>query len=263
MVIDFTEINHENDIFYKHSNIVLQLVVKLGISNFYTFLDLLGKDEIFNNDIGLMYNTQTFNNIIDYEYVNVLAQDFISLCRSTRELAQGVPIELTTQPWKFMFNACYYLFIPLRINHNSIPEIVQLNNLIKWLNLIYLLPVSKNFISLYQINYLEENKYFATLSNVKTVISIKEKMRDPKNIHSFCAAIYKKATNHTAITFVKCYSVAILNICIDIIKHYCPNIQKYIEMNIAFKGQWLAIDDRLYNKQINMLKTLISRIMCF
>lgn len=263
MVIDFSEINHENDIFFKHINIVLQIIVKLGLNNFYIFIDLLNKDEIFNSDVGLMYNAQHFNNVIDSDYLNVLAQDFITLCKTTKELSHAVPLEqITLQPWKFMFNACHYFFIPLRINHNSIPEIVQFNNLLRWVNFIYLLPISKNFISLYQINYLEENSYFITLNSAKTNIEIKSKLRDQKNINDYCAHLYRSPkTKNRAVKFVRCYAIAIISISTDILKHYCPNIEEYIKINSVFKGQWLAFDDKLFNRQLYTLKMLTSRMM--
>lgn len=265
-MFDIADVNYENDVYFKHLDIVFKIVVKIGINNMYLILDIIKNDRILRDNINIMYNTNNFMNVIEYDGLNAIAMDFISECKHNRILSHTVAFveDESVIPWKIMFNACHYFFIPLRINHNSIPESVQFVNLLRWINLIYLIPLSDYYLQQYNINFLVEKNYFNTISTVQNDPRAKMIFRNKNLVHKIVENIYMRTdacNKHNTIIFAKCFAICILKVSQDIIKHYCPNIENYIAINPNFTGQWMTFDDVLFNRHMYVMRRLTNKVL--
>ena len=113
----------------------------------------LNKTEITDEQFNLI--TETFKNYIDKNTSNKMSH-----------YAKGIddPIDLM---WEF----CHYFFVPVRLQHDTIPKMMKINSLRKWITLCCSLPFVKNYT----------DKYINAINNIQFVQVIYDKLIDDPN----------------------------------------------------------------------------------
>ena len=166
-----------------------------------------------------------------------------------------------TDPYECMWEFCHYLFIPVRLQHDSIPKDVRMNSLRKWVNVVFTLP----FIRAYT------EKYINAINNVTFIQDVMNKLiDDPPKVEKFTqiedswvynsiARTYNKE-NPTQI-FIRLYMNVLIIASVEILKKYCPNYHQCASINPDYDGTWLNPFDNQHMEhlqEINKLTALVS-----
>lgn len=164
-------------------------------------------------------------------------------------------------PFECMWEFCHYLFIPVRLAHDSIPRDVRMNALRKWVNVVFTLPFIKNYT----------DKYITIINNTSFLQDVYNRLTDdPSKIERFTriepewtyntlARTYNK-DNPTQI-FVRLYMNIFVIASVEILKRYCPNYHQCASVNPDFDGAWLNPFDHQHMdhlQEINKLTALLS-----
>ena len=166
-----------------------------------------------------------------------------------------------TDPYECMWEFCHYLFIPVRLHHDSIPKDIRMNSLRKWVNVVFTLP----FIRVYS------EKYVNAIKNVTFIQDVLNKlMDDPKKVERFmqivdtwifdCISRTYNKENPTQI-FIRLYMNVLIIASVEILKKYCPNYHACIAVNPEYDGAWLNPFDNQHMEhlqEINKLTALVA-----
>ena len=247
--------------FIHHLDLWIKLTNKLCTNSFNNVYN-----ELNQVDAGKVYNTlmltQPFESVTrgeteisDREYEAVL-NTFYSCIQKHKRLS--FYLKDIVDPQECMWECCHYLFIPVRLQHSSLPKSVQSNSLRKWLNVIFTLP----FISQYV------RKYESIIPNIKTLESVYERLiGDPEKVTKFTkiepewvygviAKTYAK--DNGAQVFIRLFINIALLCSVEILKKYCPNIRACVAINPDFDGVWLNPFDQQHIDHLQELNKLTS-----
>lgn len=251
-------------VFLHHLDLWIKLTRKLSANSFNNVYN-----ELNQVDAGKVYNTlmlsQPFDNtqrfdseISDSEYEAVL-NTFYSCVRKHKRLS--FYCKDIVDPQECMWECTHYFFIPVRLQHNSLPKNVQANSLRKWLNVIFTLP----FISQYV------RKYETIIPDVTSLEEIYSKLsEDPNRVTKFTqieaewvyggiAKTYNK--DNGAQHFFRLFMNISLLCSVEILKKYCPNYRACYNVNPNFDGTWLNPFDQQHIdhlQELNKLTTLLA-----
>ena len=166
-----------------------------------------------------------------------------------------------SDPYECMWEFCHYLFIPVRLQHDSIPKDIRMTSLRKWVNTIFTLP----FIRAYT------EKYNTVINNVGFIGDVLNKLLDdPIKIENFMkieanwvfntiSRTYNKE-NPTQI-FIRLCTNIILIASVEILKKYCPNYHQCASINPNYSGEWINPFDTKHMEhlqEINKLTALVN-----
>lgn len=160
-----------------------------------------------------------------------------------------------------MWEFCHYLFVPVRLQHDTIPRMMKINSLRKWLTVAFTLPFVSNYT----------NKYMNAVNNIQFLQAIYEKLiDDPNKIEKlksinddFAKISIARAYNeqNPTMIFIRiCMNIALMA-SIEIMKKYCPNYPECYRINPNYDGAWLNPFDPIYSEhllELNNLTQLLS-----
>lgn len=250
--------------FMHHMDLWIKLTQKFTQNNFTNVYN-----ELNQVDAGKVYNTlmltQPFDNIgktdtelSDQEYESVL-NSFYSAVKAHKRLSFHV--KDINDPQECMWECCHYFFIPVRLNHSSLPKNVQSNSLRKWINVIFTLPFIPQYI----------RKFEGVVNNVKFLETIYYKFtEDPTKVSKFTnieadwiyatiARNYNK--EHTTQIFIRLFMNVALLCSVEILKKYCPNYRACAAINPDYDGSWINPFDQQHIdhlQELNKLTTLLA-----
>lgn len=247
--------------FMHHLDLWIKLTQKFTQNNFTNVYN-----ELNQVDAGKVYNTlmltQPFEligknetELNDSEYEAVL-NTFYSSVKSHKRLSFHV--KDINDPQECMWECCHYFFIPVRLQHNSLPKTVQSNSLRKWLNVVFTLP----FIPQYT------RKFEGVVNNVKFLENIYYKFADDPTkvskftsidaewVYSAIARTYIK--EHTTQIFIRLFMNVVLLCSVEILKKYCPNYRSCVSINPDYDGAWLNPFDQQHIDHLQELNKLIT-----
>lgn len=222
-----------------------------------------------NLDAGKIYNnlmlTQPFGQsfiskteLSEAQYEAVVLTFNAALEKQTKLAFMAKKIE---DPFECMWEFCHYLFIPVRLQHDSIPKEIRMNSLRKWVNIVFTLP----FIRAYT------EKYISAINNIAFIQDVLNKLiDDPSKISKFMkiddawvfgtiSRTYNKE-NPTQI-FIRLFMNVLIIISVEILKKYCPNYHQCAAINPDWDGNWLNPFDTYHMdhlQEINKLTALVS-----
>lgn len=170
--------------------------------------------------------------------------------------AKGINDEVDLM-WEF----CHYFFVPVRLQHETIPKIMRINSLRKWISVAFSLPFVKTYTS----------KYINAVNNIPYCQAIYDKLIDDpgkieklKGIDDSFARIsinrMYNESNPTMIFIRICMNMVVLA-SVEIMKKYCPNYPECYRINPNFDGSWLNPFDPIYSEhllELNNLTQLLS-----
>lgn len=246
-------------IFTHHLDIWIKLTKKLTSNTF---------NNVYNEqnqvDAGKVYNTlmltQPFDMIgkSDMELSNAeyeaVVNTFYSCVQANKRLSFHA--KSIVDPSECMWELCHYFFIPVRLQHSSLPKNVQANSLRKWLNLIYTLP----FIPQYS------RKFESAIPSITLLEQVYYKLAsDPKRISQITSIepdwIYQGITRSQLVKnptrdFVRLFINVSLLCSVEILKKYCPNYRACAAINPDFDGTWLNPFDQFHTDHLQELNKL-------
>ena len=203
----------------------------------------LNKSELTDEQFNII--TGTFKNYVDKNQATKMSY-----------YAKGIsdPIDLM---WEF----CHYFFVPVRLQHDTIPRMIRINSLRKWLTICFTLPFVRNYT----------DKFVTAINNIQFLQAIYDKLiDDPNKIDKIkgidadfakisIARVYNES-NPTMIFVRVCMNI-ILMASIEIMKKYCPNYPECYRINPNYDGSWLNAFDPIYSEhlmELNNLTQLVS-----
>lgn len=155
-----------------------------------------------------------------------------------------------------MWNICHYLFVPVRLNHDSIPTAIKITSLRKWLTIIFTIPFYDPYASKYsttikKTNIINQGKNrFAEAGKIETVIRGSE--------IGWVINIISESYNpdHFLLTFIRMFMHISLLSSIEILKKYNPTIYEYNSINPSYDGSWIISLDPMYCDQLFKISSL-------
>ena len=245
-------------IFMHHLDIWISLCQHNIINNTgYASMSDIDAGKVFNNLLvtSPMSNVANKSEINDAQF-NQVAQTFKNyIDRNTSSkihyYAKGI-----ADPIECMWEFCHYFFVPVRLQHDSIPKFMKINSLRKWLTICFTLPFIRNYT----------DKYLNAINNIQFLQAIYDKLIDDhtkieklksiddKFAQLTIARVYNEQ-NPTQI-FVRIYMNIMLMASIEIMKKYCPNYHECYRINPNYDGTWLNPFDPIFSEHIMELNNL-------
>lgn len=221
-----------------------------------------------NLDAGKLFNNlllaQPFNNTflqteLSERQYEIILNTFQQAVLKNKTLAFYA--KTFTDPNECMWEFCHYLFIPVRLQYDSIPKDIRIRSLRKWINIVFTLPFIKTYT----------DKYITTINNANFLQDVYNRLSDdPSKIERFTQIdtdwtfgtinrSYNK-DNPTQI-FVRLFMNIMLIASVEILKKYCPNFHQCVAVNPDFDGNWLNPFDHQHMdhlQEINKLTVLLN-----
>jgi len=247
-------------VFIRHLDIFIylcQCTVNSGI-DWTSTKDNIDAGRVFNNLLVISPNDSNVANkteLTDEQFKTIVLtfNAFIARNKSLKIYNQTIEI---TDPIDKMWSLCHYLFVPVRLQDDTIPRNIKINSLRKWLTVAFTLPFIPNYT----------NKYMNAINNVQYIQMIYEKLvSDPTKIQriksldvSFISKTISRTynNNNPSQIFTRVYMNIMLMASVEIMKKYCPNYPECCVINPNYDGAWLNPVDPIYNEHLVELNNL-------
>lgn len=252
--ISFTEMKNISHVLIhslmKNINIVIDLSKRQNSDNTSNINPFQDAGSLFN--LSLVLNT--IIQISDSELAQI-ANTFKSDMMNSKYKNVS---EKIMDPIKHMMYFTKYMYIPVRLNYNTIPWYLQLNYLKSWLTIIVILTTKIEYINKYQSVYKNLDIYKrcldVLLQNEDTRIKMSgTPLSSIENILSTVAV-----QNNGLHNYIQLFSKLIFHINIEIVNKFCPNFNACQTVNKKYDGVWLSPLDPDVNEQLTKLKSIIN-----
>lgn len=251
-------------VFIHHLDIWVQLAQKQmspDAGRSYAEMGTIDAGRIFNNLLLTQPFSSTFlsqTEMSEKQYESVV-NTFVNCVSRHPKLAFHA--KAYDDPYECMWEFCHYLFVPVRLQHDSIPRDIRMNSLRKWVNVVFTLPFIKDYTDKYvsiisNISFLQDvfNRLTDDASKIEKFTQI-----DAEWTYNTIARSYNK-DNPTQI-FVRLFMNVLVIASVEILKKYCPNYHQCAAVNPDYDGNWLNPFDHQHMdhlQEINKLTALLS-----
>ena len=200
-------------------------------------------------------NTLNKSELTDEQF-NLILTTFKAYVDKNTQAKMSYYAKGITDPFDLMWEFCHYFFVPVRLQHDTIPRMMKINSLRKWITVSFTLPFVRNYT----------DKYLNAINNIQFLQAIYEKLvDDPNKIDKLksinddfakisVARVYNEK-NPTMI-FVRISMNIMLMSSIEIMKKYCPNYPECYRINPNYDGTWLNPFDPIYSEHLLELNNL-------
>ena len=195
-------------------------------------------------------------------------EDFTAFCvvfkNTIDETKLGVYSKNITDPRICTFEFLHYLFIPVRVDTNTLSEEIKINSLRKFITVIMFLPYMEEYSDRYltainNIEFLKKvHQAIQQDANGKASTNIVEQMINMKYDFIIKCLQTTYTTSNTMMVYIRVYTNLIILISIEILKKWCPNINECVRINPDFDGNWINPFDTIVNDQIQYIQDLIK-----
>lgn len=258
-------VNYETDLsFTEMKNISHYLIFSLT-KNINQII-ALSKRQTFDNtsninpfqDAGNLYNLSMVLSSISIINDSELAQIANTFKSSMMNSKYRSVSEKITDPLKHLMYFTKYMYIPVRLNYNSIPAYLQTNYLKSWLTIIIILTTKTDYINKFESVYKNMDIYKRCLD----ILFANEETRNKLSATPFQSIenilITSAVANNGLHNFIQLFSKFIFHISIEIVNKFCPNFNICQTVNKNYDGTWLSPLDPDVNEQLNRLKSIIN-----
>lgn len=191
---------------------------------------------------------------ISKEHFNIVANTFVEAIKQTPTLKRYVENDgdAVLTMWKF----CHYLFVPVRLNEDTIPLDVKVNSLKRWITTVFVIPFNieytskfSNLIKRYNVIHdgIEKMTDMA-IQQFKTNIKIdwiNKIINDYYNVGQFTQE------------FIRTFMYVLVLSSIDILKKYNPFVKEACAINPNYDGRWIpSFGDEMINIQLRKINEL-------
>ena len=186
--------------------------------------------------------------------LNMIANTFVEAVTETPTLKRYVDLSLNQVA--IMWRYCSYLFVPVRLNKESIPNNVKYDTLKHWIVTVFVLPFNVEYAS----------KYANIIKRYTIVKEGKDKLT-PENIAQFKSNIkidwINKIINEYYTSgqftqeFIRTVMYYLILSSIDILKKYNPRIAEGRAICKEYDGTWLVpFGDKMVDTQLQKTGSL-------
>lgn len=166
----------------------------------------------------------------------------------------------STDPINCLFDILHYMFIPIRLDVETIPDSIKLQSLRKWLTLVMTLP----------FQFIYSSQYEKSINGITFLQEATEKMLSSDHVLIRISSVQPEfivktiARNHTSNTtqrFIRLVGHMVIILSIEILRKYCPNILECCRINPSYNGVWLNLAfDNIFQQQVSELTKITE---CF
>lgn len=222
----------------------------------YASMHEIDAGKVFNNLLIMMplsTNVTNKTEITDEDF-NTVAQSFRNYIDKNPNSKLAHHAKQYTDPVECMWEFCHYFFVPVRLQHETIPKVVKINSLRKWLTVSFTLP----FVRVYT------DKFLNSINNIQYLQSVYDRLNESrieqfKSIdHDFVNVMICRVYNeqNQTIMFVRICMNIVLMASIEIMKKYCPNYSECYRINPNYDGTWLNPFDPIFSEHVMELNKL-------
>jgi len=258
-------VNFETDLTFMEMKNIARIFIHSITKNINILIEL-NKKQTFENtsninpfqDAGTFYNyCQIYTSIIsigDSELAQI-ANTFKSTMMNSkyRNISEKI-----TDPLKHILYFTKYMYIPVRINYNSIPQYLQINYLKTWLTTLLLLVTKPEYINKYQSVYKNIDIYKRCLDILMSNEDTRNKLSNTpyQSIENILTT--SAVANNGLHNFIQLLLKFVFHINIEIVNKFCPNFNICQTVNKNYDGSWLSPLDPDVNEQLNKFKNIIN-----
>ena len=246
-------------IFVHHLDIWLSLYdANVANGTGYASMSNIDAGRVFNNMLIMMpvASNVTNNCEITDDQFRTVTQTFRNYIDSNPMSKMAYHAKSYVDPVECMWEFCHYFFVPVRLQHETIPKMTKINSLRKWLTVVFTLPFARTYT----------DKFIDTISNIRFMQAIYDRLCDNAEkvnmlksidrgfIQSTISRVYNEQ-NPTQV-FVRVAMNIVLLASIEIMKKYCPNYPECYRINPNYDGTWLNPFDPVYSEHVMELNSL-------
>ena len=213
-------------------------------------------------DAGRVYNnlfiTTSSDKELNLEMFNALCSSFMEFIKRNNSFRINHYMRNINDPFEFTWALCKYFFVPVRLNDMTIPRELRILSLRKWFSIIFVLPFIRDY----------GEKFINVIPNIYTLSSIYEKfINDSTQIEKIMKMDDRLATasigqqynkSISVIKFIRTFMHASLMCTTEIMKKYCPNYHRCVQINPNYDGSWINPFDSIYTEQYSELMKLTA-----
>lgn len=246
-------------VFVHHIDLWLKLVDELS---YIINIPNITAKAVFNHfqlsELSELSNIPLPKHSLDDNNLTMVANTFTEAIKETPTLKRYVDekMDVIFTMWDF----CSYLFVPVRLTKNDLPDRKKINGLRYWLLTVFTLPFNIE----YAFRYLNIIKRYDIIKEGKDKLT-------PANVEQFKNSINKDWINkiineyYTAGQFTQEFIRTVMRFIIlssiDIMKHYNCRIEDGYKICKEFDGTWLIAEDIMVvaqNQKIASLTPLVK-----
>lgn len=241
----------------KHLNVCHTLVTNQTYDK--DLIDLTGSN-IYNN----LYVSHPFSSNTNFTD-EIVDNDFLAFCTIFKNMmdennSMGIYSKQIQDPCLCVFNFVHFLFIPVRVDINSLSDDIKINSLRKWVTVIMTLPFIEQYLQ----------RYINAVTNMDTMIGIAARINGSEDIRNRFMNVDSKfifksiATHYTSSNpsqvFIRLFANLVILISIEVLKKWCPNIRECMSANPDYDGLWLNPFDTIVNDQVIYIQKLAHQL---
>ena len=257
-------IQFKNDIIFTETREIIYSLVYSIINNIDVVAELIKENNIKNLNIfnaGNLYNTLSVTTQIKQisdEQLYKFASSFRTCVSKNKSFS--IIVSKFTDPVQLLLYFTRYLYIPVRLDFNTIPENLKI---------LYLKQYITTLISLYSNNYIDKfMPIIPTLEKYKQCWEQINGSSDPSKIYlrmkdmnydiirSNC--LVKPKDDKATHCFIYGLYALTMDISIECIKKFCPNYYQVKNINPKYDGSWVSPIDDDVNTQIQQLSQTLD-----
>lgn len=209
-------------------------------------------------DAGLLFNLSLVLNSIVQISDNEFAQIANTFKSDLMNSKYRNVSEKIMDPVKHLMYFTKYMYIPARLNYNTIPSYLQLQYIKSWLTIIIILVTKQEYINKYQTVYKNLDIYKRCLDVLMQNEDTRIKMSNTPLASVENILSTAPAPNNGLHNYIQLLSKFIFHINIEIINKFCPNYNACQTVNKKYDGVWLSPLDPDINEQLSKLKSIIN-----
>lgn len=258
-------VNFDTDISFTEMKNISHILIHSLIKNINILMDVYKRQNSENTsninpfqDAGVLYNLSlvltSINQITDAELAQI-ANTFKTDMTNSKYKSVS---EKIMDPIKHIMYFTKYMYIPVRLNYNTIPSYLQITYLKSWLTVIIILTSKIDYINKYQTVYKNIDIYKRCLDILQQNEDTRIKMSNTPltSIENILSAA--PSPNNGLHNYIQLFSKFIFHINIEIINKFCPNFNICQTVNKKYDGVWLSPLDPDVNEQLSKLKSIIN-----
>ena len=262
-------VQYTNDIVFTEMRTIGYYILHMINNNFKMVKDLYERNStidfkasspVFQN-AGLFYNaiqpSRAISIYTDQEFSNLCLffKNSLAMNRSFNALANRFP-----DPIKCFIYFTKYFYIPVRLDVASVPEQKQKDFAKWWISTVSLLLYVHNYTIKFGTIIPTLDTYYQCLETISSRPEVLDKFKTItlEKIQSYLTHKYDPSSKGGIfyITMMK----LIYNICIEIIRKFCPNYEDTKMINPNYDGAWLSPLDTDVLSQIKQIQSCINAI---
>lgn len=205
-------------------------------------------------------NVSNTSELMDSQLQKV-AESFISAIAKTPKLSRYAQHSVKSDNVLTMWEYCHYFFVPVRLNQESIPNVVKIQTLRRWLTIIFTIPFYEEYARKYvnAINNIEDiDEGKASLMNTTKLENIINKVEA-----QWVCVVISEAYNPELFlqSFIRTFMNVALMASLEILKKYNPFIVECSRINPSYDGSWVVSLDPMFSEQMMQLSSLTKLLV--